>query len=124
MGCLSWKRPSDGLLRAGSAPANPFLIAVCLAHPETSSRGTWRVSSGTHGLQVLQENRVLVGQVLWEAGGEISGPAQCQRVRKMMGVALSGIKEMSWEPTSAVCHARGACETPTVLQKIFPAARG
>lgn len=31
-----------------------------------------------------------------------------------MGVALSGIAEMSWEPTSAVCHAWGACEMPTV----------
>lgn len=39
---------------------------------------------------------------------------QCQRVSKMMGVALSGIAEMSWEPTSAVCHAWGACEMPTV----------
>lgn len=108
MGCLGWKQPGDGLPRAGSAPANPFLIAVCLAHPKTSVRGTWRVSSGRHGLQVLWESRVLVDRVLWEAGDEISRSAQCQKVRKMMGMALAGIKEMSWEPTSAVCHAWGA----------------
>lgn len=38
-----------------------------------------------------------------EEGGEISNPER-QRVRKMMETALSSIKEMSWEPTSAVCH--------------------
>lgn len=40
-----------------------------------SSCGTWRVSSGRCGLQVLHRSQVLVDQVLWEAGGEISRPA-------------------------------------------------
>lgn len=44
------------------------------------------------GLQDLWENQVLVDQVLWEAEDEIFRAAQCQRVRKLMGLALADVK--------------------------------